>query len=388
MNRWATRNVVVLGLVSFFTDAHSETILALLPQFLANVLGLPKSAIGAIEGLAEATASALNIGSGWLSDRLRARKSFAALGYALSTAAKACWAVVATLPGALAVRLVDRVGKGVRTSPRDAMLAASVVAEVRGRAFGFHRAMDTAGAVLGSAAAFGLLALLSGDYRMAFALAAIPGALAVLLIALGAQEVAPAAKAGESEALGRGLTGAFARFVIVNGLFALGAFSYAFFLLRAEDVGIAARAVPLVYLGYNIVYALCSFPAGALVDKLGRKTTLLFAYLLFAACCALMALSRRPWQAMVAMAAYALHSGLVNPASKALVSDLSREVSRGTAMGIYHGTTGAAALLASVVAGVLWDRVSPGAPFAVGAGLSLLAAAVGAVVLRVPSAER
>lgn len=387
MKRWATRNVVVLGLVSFFTDAHSETILALLPQFLANVLGLPKLAIGVIEGLSEGSASALNIASGWLSDRLRARKGFATTGYGVSTVAKACWTVVGGLASALAVRIVDRFGKGIRTAPRDAMLAASVDAEVRGRAFGFHRAMDTGGAVLGSVAAFALLAALAGDYRMAFAIAAIPGTLAVLLVAFWAEEVTPKPTERSDEERPARVTPELVRFVIVNTLFSLGSFSYAFFLLRTEAAGVEAIWVPMVYVAYNVIYALCALPAGALVDRYGRRVTVLGAYMLFGLSCLVMALANLPWIAILGMAMYALHSALVHPASRALVSDLSREVGRGTAMGWYHGTMGIAALVASGAAGLLWDRVSPDAPFYLGLGLSAAATIVGAAMLVTPGAR-
>jgi len=378
---------------SFFTDVHSETLLALLPTFMAEVLHLPKGAIGFIEGLAQSAASLLQIFSGWLSDRLKARKPFAVLGYTLSTIVKALLSLATCGAHVLAVRLADRVGKGLRTAPRDALLAESVAPEFRGRAFGFHRAADTLGAVVGSAGAFGLLLLLE-DYRKVFIWAALGGAAAVAVLAFVVHDVRPKEEPEEAKPQApqqpeqrRRPSRTFRVFIVAHAIFSLGNFSYVFFLLRARNLALPEALVPILYLVYNVVYALTAMPAGRLGDQVGHRRVLVGSYVLYCLTCVGLAAARGLWVVWPLMCVYALHSATVNPAMRALAANLAGG-RRGTALGLLHTVSGAAALPASWVAGELWQRFQPHWPFVVGAVLAVLAALVLASVQEPDAAGR
>lgn len=373
------RTVKALGWVSFLTDVHSEAILPLLPLFVTQVLGLNRTFLGLIEGIADSTASFLQVVSGWYSDRIRHRKNPTVAGYFLSTIVKPLLALSTAGTHVLGIRFLDRVGKGIRTAPRDALIADSVPGDSLGLAFGFHRMMDTLGAVGGTIIAYALLNGLSGSegsrIRFVFLLSTIFGAAAVLILLLFVREAKPLKEVSPVQDETRTDTDKkrLAVFIGVNTLFHLGMFSYAFFLLRAQSLGLSTGNVPLIYLLYNIVYAVASMPMGRLSDSVGRKPVILLAYSSYAVVCMGFAVASNMWHAWALFALYGVHSATVNPASRALVAGLSKSRSRATALGIYHTSVGIAALPASLVAGMLWDKYGAAVPFLFGGALALAA---------------
>lgn len=378
------RNVKVFGIASFLTDIHSEIVLPLLPLFVTQVLGLPASFLGLIEGVANGTASVLKVVSGWLSDRLSRRKPLILAGYALSTLVKPLLALATGGSQVLAIRFGDRVGKGVRSAPRDAALAEAVPLGARGHAFGFHRAMDTLGAVVGSAIAFLLMTETGGAYRRIFLWAALPGILAVFTLALFLREKPGAHHAARDAAAAGAPRRPGARlgwFLGVHGVFSLADFSYAIFLLRAESLGVRPALIPLVYLVYNLCYAALPVRAGRLSDRWGRVPLLLAGYALSALACLGLAFASAPWAAWAFLGLHGARMGLTETIPRALVADLSGPARRGTDLGLYHLVVGLAALPASYFAGLLWDTRGPAAPFLWAAGMSLLSL-VGLAALR------
>lgn len=371
------RNVFFMGWVSFFTDISSEMIAAVLPLFLENVIGASKTTIGIIEGIAESTASLLKVLSGWLSDLFKSRKPLAVGGYSLSTVAKGFLPFAASAFAVFAFRFFDRVGKGIRSAPVDALIADSTPAHMRGKAFGFHKAMDTAGAVIGPLIAFLVLALIAGDgYRTLFWIALLPALISILILIFFVHEKQKAAPPS-SPPLPFSFRGFHAGFFLLMGIvliFTLGTPSSAFLLLRAENVGIPLVLIPLTYLLFNVVFALTAFPAGAFSDKIGRSRMILGGYLVFSLAYFGLATVKSPWMAVLLFALYGVYMGMTEGVIKAFVADLVPAESRGTAYGIYHTATGITLLPASVIAGVLWQKVSPSAPFYFGFATSLLAA--------------
>ncbi len=374
-------NVIALGLTSFFTDISSEMLVPVMPLFVTVTLGASVASLGLIEGVAECTASALRLVSGRLSDRIGQRKPFVVAGYALSGVCKTTMALAGTWPALLGLRFGDRVGKALRSPPRDALIADSTPVEQRGRAFGLHRAMDTFGAALGPLLAWWLLAhwadLGAEGYRRIFLVSAIPAALAlvVLVILVHAPRIAVAARTS-SPAVHAPLGAAFRRFLTADVVFQLGNSSMAFLLLRAQHVGFAAGEVALVYLGYNLLAATLALPLGSLSDRIGRRPLLLAGYVFYALAYGAAAFSPTRAGAVVAFALLALHTALVDGQARSLIADLVPRARRATAFGAYHAAVGAALLPASLAAGMLWERVGPQAPFALGATLALAAAAL------------
>jgi MFS family permease len=365
----------MLGVVSLLTDASSEMIYPLLPLFLATTLGVSATFIGLIEGVAESTASLVKLASGWWSDRLGRRKAITVAGYTLSACARPLVALAGAGWHVLAIRFADRVGKGVRSAPRDALLAASTHPSSWGKAFGFHRAMDHTGAVIGPLIAAALLAWWLTDLRTLFALAAIPGVLAVAVLVLAVREDAPAERASAPR-VRLSLAPFSPRFKAVLGavtLFTLGNSSDAFLLLKAHAVGISAAWIPLLWILLHVTKAVSSTPAGALSDRIGRPRLILAGWLVYAAVYVGFALADATWQIWVLFAIYGLFFGLTEGVEKAYVADLAPAEHRGTAYGLYHAAVGLAALPASLLMGVVWEHVSPGAAFGLGAGLALLA---------------
>lgn len=373
---WRGRNVIALGIVSFLTDIHSEAILALLPQFMVSVLGLSMSAIGAIEGIAEAGACLLKIASGWLSDKTGKRKAVVIAGYALSTVVKPLLAVATRGSHVLAVRIGDRIGKGIRTSVRDALLADSVASEHRGRAYGFHRAMDTAGAIVGTALALLLLKFFGLEYRTIFLLATVAGVLAVAALVVGVREVPPKRESVNSaKRPAQRLAGSWTGFLVAHGIFSAGNFSYAFFMLRAKDVGFDEGWLPGLYLFHNVVYALAAFPAGRLLDRVGPRRAQPLSYLAQMLPCLGMALLATPATMFVWFALYGIQLGATGACTRATAAGLIPEGKRGTGMGIFHAVEGGGLLIAGVVGGQIWDRLDSGeVAFLAGATLALIAA--------------
>jgi len=387
LNQKLHRNVWSVTLTSFFNDISSEMILNLLPLFLYSVLGVRTSIIGMIEGIAEATASLLKLFSGWISDRMKMRKPLAVLGYGVSTLAKPVLYFAAAWSWVMAFRLADRIGKGIRTAPRDALLADSVTKKRRGLAFGLHRAGDTAGAVIGLGIA--LLVVLAAEkktlsfgreiFQTVVFLSLIPAALAVLTLVLTSVETEVTEQRQAPGFSLAGLPKSFRWFLLVVVVFTLGNSSDAFLILRAENAGLNVSGILGMMITFNIVYAAASSPAGALSDRIGRKTLLAAGWAVYALVYLGFAFARTGAHTWALMAVYGLYYGLTEGTAKAFVADLVPSNLRGTAYGVFNAAVGIMAFPASLAAGILWQGAGrwtgwgPGAPFLFGAVLSLLA---------------
>ncbi|MDA8430516.1 MAG: MFS transporter [Geobacteraceae bacterium] len=370
------KNVFFTGLVSFFMDFSSEMIYPLVPLFLANVLGVNKSMIGLIEGIAESTASLLKVFSGWLSDRIGQRKNLMIAGYAISTLSRPIIALAGAWQQVLASRFVDRLGKGIRTAPRDAIIAESAESTHLARAFSFHRTMDTMGAVVGPAIALILLQLYNNYYKMVFWLSMIPGAIAVLIIIAFIKEKKQAAVApAERPRLTiKHFDWKVKIFIMIATLFALGNSSDAFLILRAEQVGIPTVMIPAVYLLFNLVYSLSSIPAGIAADKYGKKRVILIGFVLFAGLYYGFAVAKSSTAIWVLFSLYGVFMGLTEGIQKAFLATIIPPDFKATAFGVYATAVGLATLPASLIGGLLWDRVSPSATFYFGAATATLSA--------------
>jgi MFS family permease len=375
------RNVLALAAVSFLTDVASDMTYPLLPVFLATVLGASATAVGAIEGAAESTAALLKLFSGWLSDRVSRRKPLVLAGYGIASLIRPLIGFAQAASQVLAIRVADRIGKGIRGAPRDALIADSVDPAIRGRAFGFHRAADHAGAVVGPLLAFVLLGWGGLELRDVFLLTAIPGALAVAMVLFGVREVpreAPAPSQAKPRKLDlrAPLGRRFWSFLAVLLVFTLGNSTDAFLLLRARDLGIDAALIPILWAVLHLVKALSSTPAGALSDRIGRKPLLVAGWLLYAGVYLALAFAETAWHAWALFAVYGVYFGLTEGVEKALVADLVPADVRGTAFGWYNLAIGVGALPASLIFGLIWDGA--GAPVAFGFGAAMaLAAAIG-----------
>jgi MFS family permease len=378
-------NVIVLGVASMLTDISTEMIFPLFPLFTVEVLGASAAVIGLIEGIAESTASLLKVASGWWSDKIRRRKPIIVAGYGLSTIVKPALAAATSWPHALAVRFADRVGKGARTSPRDALIADSSHRKVRGKAFGLHRALDTTGAVIGPGIAFLLMWLLSGQgnsaYRWVFLIATIPAIIAVFVLVLFVKEV-KGRKISRPVIKGVFFSPEFKLYLGIAAIFAIGNFSWAFFILAAKSLGIAAEYTILLYMFSNLIYALTSLPAGLLSDRVGRRPVIAFGYAIFGVTCVGFALVGSAWLAIFLFALYGLFKGITDGVQKAYVSDLVAPQVRGTAMGAFDTAVGLAAFPASFVVGIIWYSVGAWAAFTYGAVLSFAAAVLLIVAVR------
>lgn len=370
------RNVFSAGWVSFFMDVSSEMIYPLVPLFLSTVLGVNKSVIGLIEGIAEATASVLKIFSGWVSDRIGKRKGLMLAGYAVSTASRPLIALAGGWQQVLASRFVDRLGKGVRTAPRDAIIADSTDTTHLGRAFSFHRAMDTLGAVVGPLIALLVLTRSAQNYRLVFWLSMVPGLIAVLIIVLFITEKRAAhVSVAERPRLSlRQFDGRVKFFILITALFALGNSSDAFLILRAEQVGIPTAVIPAVYLMFNLIYALSSIPAGIAADRYGKKRLILLGFVLFSGLYYGFAVAASSSVVWLLFAGYGLFMGLTEGIHKAFLASIIPPDSKATAFGLHATAIGLAALPSSLIAGLLWDRVSPSATFYFGAATAAAAA--------------
>jgi MFS family permease len=371
-----SKNVFFTGVVSFFMDISSEMIYPLVPLFLANVLGVNKSMIGLIEGIAESTASVLKVFSGWLSDRIGQRKNLMLAGYAISTLSRPIIALAGAWQQVLASRFVDRLGKGIRTAPRDAIIADSTQATHLARAFSFHRSMDTMGAVVGPAIALMLLQLYNSNYKLVFWLSMIPGAIAVLvIIAFIKEKKRSAVTTAERPRLTlKHFDGKVKFFILIATLFALGNSSDVFLILRAEQVGIPTVMIPAVYLMFNFIYSLSAIPAGMAADKYGKKRIILLGFALFAGLYYGFAVAKGSAAIWALFALYGLFMGLTEGIQKAFLASIIPPEFKATAFGVYATAVGLATLPASLIGGLLWDRVSPAATFYFGAATATLAA--------------
>ncbi len=382
--RGIPRPVFVLSIVSFLTDISSEMVYPLVPLFLTSVLGAPLAAVGLIEGVAESTASFLKTGSGWFSDRLRVRKPLVVLGYGLSALAKPLMAAANAWPAALGVRFLDRAGKGFRTAPRDALIADVTPAQSRGRAYGFHRAADTMGAVIGPGIGLGLLALLDNDFRTVFLIAGIPALAGVAVLALVKEHKPSARKDGEAAVPLRELGKPFYVFLGISLLFALGNSSDVFLILRSKDLGLSNTETVSAYVLFNFVYSLLAWPAGAASDRLGRRNVIGVGFGVFSVVYLGFALAGTGAAAWPLFAVYGVFMAMTEGVGKALVTDLVPAADRATALGLYTGAIGGMVLVSSVLAGALWDLIGPSAPFVLG-GVTGLAALVVLLVMMGPS---
>jgi MFS family permease len=369
------KNVLLLGLVSFLTDMSSDMIYPILPLFLSEVLHSSAVFIGLIEGVAESTASILKVFSGWLSDRLGKRKFLVTLGYGLSSLSKPILSIVNAGWQVLGLRFLDRFGKGVRTSPRDAMIADSTPPERRGLSYGFHRAMDSGGAVIGPLLAFIFLSLEHKNYRFIFALASIPAVLSVLTLFFFVREKKRIKEKVVNLPRLRlsSFDPKFKIFLFGVMLFTLGNSSDAFLFLRAKGLGVSEVYIPILWMILNLVYALASSPAGALSDRLGRKNLIVFGLLIYALVYFGFALATKPIHAWILFALYGLYYGSADGTMRAYVADLVEEEKRATAFGIYHGVVGLMALPASLIFGWLWQSVGVSFAFVSGAALAFIA---------------
>ena len=378
------RTVIALTAVSLLTDASSEMIFPLLPLFLSSVLGASATALGAIEGAAESVAAFLKLASGAWSDRLTRRKPLVVAGYTLASIARPLIGLANGVLQVGALRVTDRIGKGIRTSPRDALIADAVAPSQRGAAFGLHRAGDHLGAVIGPLVAFVLLQFLGLSLRTVFLLAAIPAALAVAVLVLAVREQATRRSASGSLGLKArdGLSTTFWKYLAVLLVFSLGNASDAFLLLRASALGVAAAHIPLLWAAHHVVKALANVRGGALSDRVGRRPLIIAGWAVYAVVYLAFAQASAAWHAWALFLGYGLYFGLTEGVEKAFVADLVPDRLRGTAFGWFNFTLGLAAFPASLIFGALWDV--RGAATAFGVAASLAAAASLLLLIAVP----
>ena len=378
--RGVSRNVFVLGLVSFATDIASEMVYPLIPIFLTVTLGAPVAFLGVIEGIAEGTASLMKVVSGWYSDRLSQRRLLVAIGYGLSAFGKLLLATAFHWPQVLLARTTDRFGKGVRTSPRDALIADSSRPETYGRAFGFHRAADTAGAVLGPLIGLAILQIVGQNHlRPVLLIATVPGIASLVLIALVRERRRPAKAVVGAEKRGIDLSGAgpvFWMFLGISLLFAVGNSSDAFLILRAKDLGLSLTIVILMYVLYNTSYSLLSLPAGIVADKVGKRVLVAGGFFVYGLVYMGFALTGQGSALWPLFLVYGVYMAFTDGMARAMVAELSPGERRGTFLGLYHTGIGLSAVAASVIAGVLWQYVARPAPFWLGASTGFAAAAL------------
>jgi MFS family permease len=365
-------SVWALGLVSLFMDLSSEMIHALLPLYLVSVLGASTLTVGFIEGIAEATASITKIFSGALSDYLGKRKLLAALGYGIAAVTKPVFPLASSITLLTAARFVDRIGKGIRGAPRDALVADLTPADLRGTAFGLRQSLDTVGAVLGPLAAIVFMALFADNFTTVFWIAVVPAFISLAIIVFGVREP-------ERPLNARSIRSPFSRselarlditywmVVGVSAIFTMARFSEAFLLLRAQSVGLHLTFVPVVMVVMNVVYSLSAWPAGALSDGIGRYRLILAGFAMLILADIVLALGNNVSTVMIGVALWGLHMGLTQGLLAALVADTAPPELRGTAFGIFNLVSGVALLAASIVAGALWDLVGPTGTFVAGA---------------------
>jgi MFS family permease len=381
-------NVFFLGIVSLLTDVSSEMIFTLVPLFLSNILGASTTIIGLVGGLSDSTEGVFKIFSGWFSDRINKPKFLSTLGYGVSTLVKPFMLLATSWGIVTGIRLGDRVGKGIRTAPRDALVADSVSYAQRGRAFGLHRAMDTSGAVLGLVLAAVIIYAVQGvginmtlrSYHWMILGGIIPAVIAILVLVIFVRErqkkEAASGNAGRFSlsALRAGFDSRFAIFLTIMGIFTLGNSSDFFIILRAQNIDAPLIQVVLMLVLFNVVYATTSLPMGILSDKLGRRRVIATGWFIYALVYLGFALASQIWQAWLLFAVYGLYYGMVEGVARAFVADLVPADRRGTAYGLYHGVVSIALLPASVIAGWLWASINPSATFYFGGGLAFVAA--------------
>jgi MFS family permease len=385
--RGLPRTVVALGFVSFFTDLSSEMIYPLLPLFLVDVLGAGAIALGTIEGIAESTAALLKVASGWWTDRMRRRKPLVVGGYTLSGSVRPLIGLAGAWPIVVLLRFGDRVGKGLRTSPRDALIADVTPGNRLGAAYGLHRAMDHGGAVAGPLIAAGLLLIPAMTLRGVFLLAAIPAAIVVVVLIFGVHErMRPPEATADPVSLRLGwqaMGTPMRRLLLALVVFTLGNSTDAFLLLRLTDAGFAAAWIAVLWALHHVVKMGANLIGGQLSDRLGRRNLIIAGWMVYAAIYLGFGLTSSTAALVALFLAYGIYFGLTEPVERAWVAALAPEESRGSAFGFYHGAIGITALPASIIFGVIYAAAGPAVAFGTGAGLAVAATAL---LLRVPAA--
>lgn len=366
-------NVFFVGITSFLTDTTSKMIYAVMPLFLLS-LGATKTELSLIEGIAESTASILKAVSGWLSDKIGRNKPFMIVGYGFTALLSPLFAFAATPLQVLAIRFAERVGKGIRTAPRDSLIAGSSGEKARGKGFGFHKAMDNSGAIVGPLLAFGILTLFPGEYRKIFLVAGIPSLIGLAALIVFVKE----AKKNKAEIPEKIRFSDFPKkyylFLCIAFLFTLGNSTDALLLVKAGDVGIKDAFIPIMYLVFNSVSVLFSIPAGMLSDRIGRERLIIFGYLLYSLIYLGFGMTGSQGTVILLFALYGVYNAATDGAQKAFVSDIIDKNKRGTALGLYNSIIGITLLPASIIAGLLYDNVSNRAPFYFGSAMALAAA--------------
>lgn len=369
-----SKNVFLLGLVSFFNDLASEMIYPIVPIFLTTILGAPAAIVGLIEGIAESTSSILKVVSGWLSDKFRRRKAFTIIGYSFSSIGKLILSLAYSWPIVLIARFVDRFGKGVRTSPRDALIVESSEISARGKSFGFHRAFDTLGAVFGPLIALLAIHFLNNRFRLIFFLAVIPACIGLFLLMVFVKEKPKEKKESFTFKFSwRNLDSSFKTFLIISVIFALGNSSDAFLILRAQNLGFSLTLIILAYTLFNFTYALFSIPAGIISDKVGPKRILLIGFVLFSVIYLFFGLAKMNLILWLLFPFYGIYMALTEGVGKAYISNLVPQEKVGTAFGIYQTVVGLCTFFASLIAGLLWSYITVSSPFIFGSIMAIIA---------------
>jgi MFS family permease len=377
----SVRTLFALGFVSFFTDMSSEMVFSLLPTFLLGLPGSSRAVLGLIEGTAQALSYALRAVSGFFSDKFRKRKNFVLLGYALSNAVKPLFAVARVPFDVFVIRVSDRVGKAVRTSPRDALLSESVSEKHRGAAFGLHKTLDQAGAIVGPLIASAAMILLSFSIRDIFWLSLIPGTIALFILLFLVKE--RASKSTSEFKLLEGvksvLKGNFSLLLVIVGVFSLGAFNFSFVLLNAQEAGIADSFIPLVYVAVNVAHTAIAIPAGVLSDRVGKEKVMIFGYGVFFSTTLLFLLPATVYVALLVAVMYGAYFGVVETVQRALIPDYVEKNLMGTAYGIYYLVVGSAFFVSNAVVGSLWEYF--GSSVASSYSIALSAVAIVAMIV-------
>jgi len=372
--RGLTRNLIIVGFVSLFTDLSSQMVFPLIPLYLITVLSAPAWVVGVVEGAAESTASLLKVFSGFWSDKIKRRKPFVLFGYSLSTITKPLFAFATIWPLVLFIRVIERVGKGIRNAPRDAIIAESADPKMLGRAYSFHRAMDGIGSITGAVLAFFLLPSLG--FKNIFLIAIIPGVIAVIFVLLLKEKkdnnVLQKKKINLKIGL-RSLPMNLRLFIVVSTVFAAGHFGYAFLLLKARDIGLGNNYTILLYVLFYVVYTVFIIPAGILSDRIGRKPVLLIGYILFAIVSFILIFTDVELLLLSVFLLYGIFYSLIDGVQRAFVADLAPKDLKATAIGTFHTCIGLVALPGGFIAGVIWDTISPMATFIYGLILTILA---------------
>lgn len=378
------RNVFFLGLVSLFMDVSSEMIHPLIPLFLSETLHTSKIFIGIIEGIAESTASILKVFSGWFSDKIGRRKPIIFWGYGISVFSRPILATASSWIHVLIYRFTDRIGKGVRTAPRDAIIADSADKSILAKSFGFHRSMDTIGAVVGPSMAFFLLSIFHNRVQSVFWFSLIPGLFALISILLFVKDVRPECKMEKVKINLRSIDRRFRIFLLISALFTLGKTTEAFLVLRANEIGISISTIPLLYLTFNIVSATLSTPAGVLADRIGKKKTIMMSYLFLSILFIGFATAITPSHIWSLFIGYGIFVAMNEGIQRAFVATLVRPEIKATGYGIYHTTVGLAALPSGIISGMLWQNIGSYALFYFGTVTSLVSFVLFAIFLYKP----